>query len=91
VSTFRVAVHRNINLINNLIYEPSDELTIEKFTKEYNEKDINWHVLIPLQNMLVLYSVSSYEEKSILDFMCFDKNNNFQFKNSIENRYYRGE
>lgn len=77
--------------INDLIFEIANEFIKKEEFFVYIEDKEKKAILIALQCMLVLYTAISYEEKDIESFLQIDTESDFQIKNMVEGKYYRGE
>ena len=84
---------KNIQRINSLIFDLSDDNVEENEEFISSLNDDNKSILISLQNMIVLYAVTSFEEKEIGSFLSFGENNedDYTLLYSSKGKYYRGE
>lgn len=82
---------KNVNTINSLLFDIANELSETDFEWSFLESQSNRSLLIALQNMVVLYAVTSIKEENISRFLHIDENDDIVRNYLNTNCYYRGE
>ena len=82
---------KNIDAINNLIFEIRIIIEHEEIINIQSVSKEDLSILIPLQNMLVIYSATTLKEKPLDRLFNKIKENDLNLRNKKEDTYYRGE
>ena len=82
---------KNIDAINNLIFEIRIIIEHEEIINIQSVSKEDLSILIPLQNMLVIYSATTLKEKPLDRLFNKIKENDLSLRNKKEDTYYRGE
>ena len=82
----------NVLNINECIFDLANQFeNTDEEARSFVDNRENRALLIPLQNMVVLYAATSTREKSINDFLKADSSELMLLRNHNNNKYYRGE
>lgn len=82
---------KNVNLINELIFDITNEIDDADDAGIFYGRSEDRTLLIALQNMVVIYAVTSIEEMDISRFLSIDGSDDMVFNYIDTNAYYRGE